>query len=234
MRVLIVEDEPTLCRQLDARLTQSGYRVETSGDGREGLYLAQEFNYDAAVIDLGLPSLSGLDIIRRLRADGRLLPILVLTARGRWQDKVEGLEAGADDYLGKPFQMEELEARLRALLRRAAGAASRELQCGPLRIDLDSRLVWMQGRQIDLTAYEYRLLEHLVTQRPRVISKQQLAEHLYADADDRDSNVVEVLVGRLRRKLDPANTLHPIETLRGQGYRLAVADATDGQRAADS
>ncbi len=234
MRVLIVEDEPTLCRQLGARLTQSGYRVETCGDGREGLYLAQELNYDAAVIDLGLPNLSGLDIIRRLRADGRLLPILVLTARGRWQDKVEGLEAGADDYLGKPFQIEELEARLRALLRRAAGAASSELLCGPLRIDLDSRLVWMQGRAIDLTAYEYRLLEHLVMQRPRVISKQQLADHLYADADDRDSNVVEVLVGRLRRKLDPTNTLHPIETQRGQGYRLAVADAADGQRATDA
>ncbi len=234
MRVLVVEDEPTLCRQLDARLTQAGYRVETSGDGREGLYLAQEFQYDAAVIDLGLPSLSGLEIIRRLRADGRLLPILVLTARGRWQDKVEGLEAGADDYLAKPFQIEELQARLRALLRRAAGTASRELLCGPLRIDLDSRLVWMQGRQVDLTAYEYRVLEHLVMQRPRVISKQQLTEHLYADADDRDSNVVEVLIGRLRRKLDPMSTLHLIGTQRGQGYRLALGDTANAQRAGDA
>ncbi len=225
MRILIIEDEPALCQQLASRLVRSSYRVETSADGREGLYLAQEYPFDAAIIDLGLPKLTGLDVVRALRAAGSLLPILILTARNRWQDKVEGLEAGADDYLGKPFQVEELEARLRALLRRAAGAASRELVCGPLRIDLDSQRVWMQDQPVELTAYEYRLLEHLIVHRPRVISKQQLADHLYADADERDSNVVEVLVGRLRRKLDPTATLVPIATQRGQGYRLALVDS---------
>lgn len=226
MRILIVEDEAPLCRQLEARLSSSGgYRIETTGDGREGLYLAQEYRYDAAIVDLGLPGLSGLEIIRRLRADGSLLPILVLTARGRWQQRVEGLEAGADDYLGKPFQIEELEARLRALLRRATGATGRALTCGPLRIDLERRQVAVDGEPVTLTEYEYRLLEHLAVHRPRIVSKQQLADHLYAQDDDRDSNVVEVLVGRLRRKLDPGGALHPIETRRGQGYQLTLGDS---------
>ena len=222
MRILIIEDEENLRRQLEERLQEQGYRVEGTGDGREGLHLAREYQFDAAVVDLGLPRLSGLEIIRSLRGAGSLLPILVLTARNRWQDKVEGLEAGADDYLGKPFQVEELHARLRALLRRAAGAATRELLCGPLRIDLDAERVWMQDREIDLTSYEYRLLEHLAVNRPRVISKQQLADCLYALDDDRDSNVVEVLIGRLRRKLDPDACVNPIETHRGRGYRLAA------------
>jgi two-component system response regulator PhoP len=224
MRILIVEDEAPLRRQVTGQLVRAGYEVQGSGDGDEGLYLAAEYPFDAAVVDLGLPGLSGLDLIRRLRAGGSLLPILILTARGRWQDKVEGLEAGADDYLTKPFQMEELIARLRALLRRTAGAASPELRFGPLRLDLAVQKVWVAERAVELTAFEYRLLELLVTHRGRVISKQELADRLYPHDEDRDSNVLEVLLGRLRRKLDPDGTLAPIETLRGRGYRFALGD----------
>ncbi|MFY9974183.1 MAG: response regulator transcription factor [Chromatiaceae bacterium] len=225
MRVLVIEDEPHLLRQLLAVLAQSGIDSEGTGEGREGLYLAEEYPYDAAVVDLGLPGLPGLEIIRRLRAKGSLLPILILTARDRWQDKVEGLEAGADDYLVKPFQPEELVARLRALVRRAAGAAGRELQIGPLRLDLVSQRAWMGDQPVDLTAFEYRLLEQLAAAQGGVLSKQALAERLYPHDEDRESNVVEVLVGRLRRKLDPEGKLCPIETLRGRGYRLALGDA---------
>jgi two-component system response regulator PhoP len=224
LRILLIEDEAPLRRQLSERLGREGYRVDATGDGKEGLYLAQEYPFDGAIVDLGLPGLPGLEIIRRLRRDGSLLPILVLTARSRWQDKVEGLEAGADDYLAKPFQPEELIARLRALFRRAAGSATRELRCGPLRLDLDAQEVWMDDRQVDLTTYEYRLLEHLAVNRSRVVSKQELTDHLYAQNDERDSNVVEVLIGRLRRKLDPQGLLAPIATLRGRGYRLVLED----------
>ena len=222
MRILVVEDEAPLRAQLQAQLLAAGFTPEGTGDGVEGLYLAREYPFDAAVIDLGLPGLSGLDIIRGLRGDGSLLPILILTARGRWQDKVEGLEAGADDYLAKPFQPEELLARLRALLRRAAGSAGKELCCGPLTLDLVAQKVRIDGREPELTAYEYRLLEHLVTNRGRVLSKRELSDHLYPHDEDRDSNVLEVLVGRLRRKLDPDGKLAPIETLRGRGYRFAL------------
>lgn len=225
MRVLVIEDEPHLLRQLLAVLAQSGIDSEGTGEGREGLYLAEEYPFDAAVVDLGLPGLPGLEIIRRLRAKGSLLPILILTARDRWQDKVEGLEAGADDYLVKPFQPEELVARIRALVRRAAGAAGRELQIGPLRLDLVSQRAWMGDQPVDLTAFEYRLLEQLAAAHGGVLSKQALAERLYPHDEDRESNVVEVLVGRLRRKLDPEGKLSPIETLRGRGYRLALGDA---------
>jgi len=224
MRILIIEDEAVLRRQIFDRLEREGYGVEDAADGREGLYLATEYPFDAAVVDLGLPGLPGLDIIRRLRGGGSLLPILILTARGRWQDKVEGLEAGADDYLAKPFQMEELLARLRALMRRSAGAAGNELRCGPLRLDLTAQKVRIGDREPELTAYEYRLLEHLATNRGRVLSKQQLADRLYPHDEDRDSNVLEVLVGRLRRKLDPDGSLSPIETLRGRGYRLTLGE----------
>ncbi|AGA91877.1 response regulator with CheY-like receiver domain and winged-helix DNA-binding domain [Thioflavicoccus mobilis 8321] len=222
MRVLIVEDEAALRRQIGERLTAAGFKVQESGDGAEGLYFATEYPYDAAIIDLGLPGLSGLKIIAKLRGQGSLLPILVLTARDRWQDKVEGLEAGADDYLTKPFQMEELEARVRALVRRALASADQELRCGPLRLDLKSQQVWMDGRELELTAFEYQLLERLVTQRGRVLSKRELADHLYPHDQDRDSNVLEVLIGRLRRKLDPDGALNPIETLRGRGYRFTL------------
>jgi two-component system response regulator PhoP len=222
MRILVLEDDPDLRRQLVERLTRDGIEVLGSGDGREGLYLAEEYPHDAAVVDLGLPGLSGLAVIRQLRAKGSLLPILILTARDRWQDKVEGLEAGADDYLVKPFQAEELVARLRALVRRAAGGAGRELILGPLRLDLVAERSWVQDRAVDLTAFEYRLLEQLAAARGGVLSKQALAERLYPHDEDRESNVVEVLVGRLRRKLDPDGTLAPIETLRGRGYRLTL------------
>jgi two-component system response regulator PhoP len=224
MRILVVEDEVELRGQIAAQLERAGYGVEGTGEGDEGLYLAGEYPYDAAVIDLGLPGLSGLELIRRLRAAGSRLPILILTARGRWQDKVEGLEAGADDYLTKPFHMEELLARVRALVRRAVGATSQELRCGPLRLDLSAQKVWVGERPADLTAFEYRLLEVLATNRGRVLSKQELADRIYPHDEDRDSNVLEVLVGRLRRKLDPEGRLTPIETLRGRGYRFVLGD----------
>lgn len=222
MRVLIIEDEPPLRAQLRSGLESQGYRVDDSGNGRDGFYLATEYPFDAAIVDLGLPGLSGIEIIRALRQQGKTLPILILTARGRWQDKVEGLEAGADDYLAKPFQMEELQARLKALLRRAAGSAGQILRGGPVSIDLAAQKVSVAGREVDLTAYEYRLLEYLMQQRGKVIAKSELADYLYPRDEDRDSNVLEVLLGRLRRKLDPDSALQPIETLRGRGYRFTL------------
>jgi two-component system response regulator PhoP len=224
MRVLVIEDEPQLQRQVTERLTREGFQVDASGDGKEGLYFATEYPFDAAIIDLGLPGLPGLDLIRAVRGRGSHLPILVLTARGRWQDKVEGLEAGADDYLAKPFEMQELVARVRALLRRAAGGAASALRCGPVTIDVAAQRVTVQGSEIELTGYEYRLLEYLIRHRPKVVSKGELADHLYPHDEERDSNVLEVLVGRLRRKLDPDGALSPIETLRGRGYRFAVPE----------
>jgi two-component system, OmpR family, response regulator PhoP len=225
MRILLVEDEPTLQQQLRDDLQGQGYTVEATGDGKEGLYLATEYPYDAAVVDLGLPGMSGLDIIRRLRAKGSRLPILILTARGRWENKVEGLEAGADDYLTKPFQPEELRARIKALLRRAGGAAQDRVRCGPLELDLAAQAVTLDGAEIELTSFEYRLLEHLVRNRQRVVSKDELAAHLYPHDEERDSNVIEVLIGRLRRKLDPEGTLQPLETLRGRGYRFTLGES---------
>ena len=223
MHILVIEDETELRRQIIELLARESAVAQGTGEGREGLYLATEYPFDAAVIDLGLPGMSGLEIIRNLRAGNSLLPILILTARDRWQDKVEGLEAGADDYLAKPFQTEELLARLRALIRRSNGAASRELRIGPLRMDLVAQSVWIHERPTELTAYEYRLLEQLASARGGVLSKQALADRLYPHDEDRDSNVIEVLLGRLRRKLDPDGSLAPIETLRGRGYRLTLA-----------
>jgi len=223
MRLLVVEDEPELRRQLQAALTSQGYTVDASGEGKEALYLATEYPFDAAVVDLGLPGLSGLDLIRRLRADGSRLPVLILTARDRWQDKVQGLEAGGDDYLAKPFQMEELLARLKALLRRDAGAAQDVLKCGPIALDAAAQRVTVDALEVELTSFEYRLLEHLMRQRSRVLSKDELAAHLYPHDEERDSNVIEVLIGRLRRKLDPDGRLQPLETLRGRGYRFTLA-----------
>lgn len=222
MRVLIVEDEAVLREQLATRLGQEGWTVDTSGDGQEGLFLAREYPLDVAVVDLGLPGLSGLDLIRGLRAAGHALPILVLTARGKWQERVEGLEAGADDYMVKPFHVEELLARLKALARRAAGSGSERLTVGPLSLDLGAQQVTVGGRAVELTAYEYRLLEYLARHRHEVVTKQTLGDYLYPHDEDRDSNVIEVLIGRLRRKLDPEGSLQPIETLRGRGYRLAL------------
>jgi two-component system response regulator PhoP len=225
VRILIVEDEPQLLNQLAGHLQRLGFETQESGEGNEALYLATEYPFDATILDLGLPGLSGIEIIRHLRSRGSRVPILVLTARGRWQEKVEGLEAGADDYLTKPFEIEELVARLRALLRRALGAQADVLYGGPVRLDLAARRVWVADRHVELTAYEYRLLEYLIGHRNRVVSKAELADRLYAHDEDRDSNVVEVLVARLRRKLDPDGTLSPIETRRGQGYRFVLPDA---------
>lgn len=222
MRLLVVEDEPELRRQLQAALASQGYTVDASGEGKEALYLVTEYPFDAAVVDLGLPGLSGLDVIRRLRADGNRLPVLILTARDRWQDKVQGLEAGGDDYLAKPFQMEELLARLKALLRRAAGATQDVLKCGPIALDAAAQKVTVDAAEVELTSFEYRLLEHLMRHRSRVLSKDELAAHLYPHDEERDSNVIEVLIGRLRRKLDPDGHLQPLETLRGRGYRFAL------------
>lgn len=222
MRLLVVEDEPELRRQLTAALMAQGYTVDASGEGKEALYLATEYPFDAAVVDLGLPGLSGLDVIRSLRAAGNRLPVLILTARDRWQDKVQGLEAGGDDYLAKPFQMEELLARLKALLRRAAGAARDVLQCGPVALDAAAQKVTLEAVEVELTSFEYRLLEHLMRNRTRVLSKDELAAHLYPHDEERDSNVIEVLIGRLRRKLDPDGRLQPLETLRGRGYRFTL------------
>jgi len=224
MRILVIEDEPQLREQVQRQLQADGYTVDVSGDGKDGLYLASEYPLDAAIVDLGLPRISGIEIIKQLRLLGKHLPILILTARGRWQDKVEGLEAGADDYLVKPFQMEELQARLKALLRRAAGAANNVLSCGPLALDLTAQTVALHGSLIELTSFEYRLLEYLIKQRGKVVPKSELADYLYPHDEDRDSNVLEVLVGRLRRKLDPDGNLMPIETLRGRGYRFTLSD----------
>jgi two-component system response regulator PhoP len=224
MRILIVEDEPTLRREVCSELEKLAYTVDGTGDGKEALYLASEYPFDAAIVDLGLPGLSGLEVIARLRSDGSRLPILILTARGRWQDKVTGLETGGDDYLTKPFQMEELTARLKALLRRAAGSSDSILRCGPVELNLAAQAVRLNGKSIALTSYEYKLLEHLMRERDRVLSKDELATHLYPHDEESESNVIEVLVGRLRKKLDPGGTLHPIETLRGRGYRFVVGD----------
>lgn len=222
MRILIIEDEPRLRAQLRNGLESQSYRVDDSGDGQDGLYLATEYPFDAAIVDLGLPGLSGIEIIKALRQQGKALPILILTARDRWQDKVEGLEAGGDDYLAKPFQMEELLARLKALLRRAAGSIGQTLRGGAVNLDLVAQKVLVNGEEVDLTAFEYRLLEYLMQQRGKVIAKSELADYLYPHDQDRDSNVLEVLLGRLRRKLDPDGTLQPIETLRGRGYRFTL------------
>ena len=222
MRVLVVEDEAPLRVQLVARLRAEGYAVDEAGDGAEGVYCGTELPLDAAIADLGLPGLSGIDMIRRWRSAGRRFPVLILTARGRWQDKVDGLEAGGDDYVVKPFHMEELLARLRALIRRAHGWAEPVMSCAPLSLDINSQSVCLDGEPVVLTAYEYRILECLMLNAGQVLSKTELSEHVYEEDMERDSNVLEVLVGRLRRKLDPDGLLNPIETLRGRGYRFRL------------
>jgi two-component system response regulator PhoP len=222
MRVLVVEDEAAIREMLKAELSAAGYSVDLAADGAEGLYAATEYPIDVAIIDLGLPKLSGLELIRQLRARGKTCGVLILTARDRWQDKVEGLSAGADDYVAKPFQFAEVQARLAALLRRAGGWASAKLACGPVELDTRSQSVSVNGTTVELTSFEYRILEHLMLRAGEVISKSELTERLYEQDYDRDSNVVEVLVGRLRRKLDPEDQIKPIETLRGRGYRMSL------------
>ena len=222
MRLLLIEDDAALRLGLARQLEADGYRVDQAADGEDGLFQASEYPMDLAIVDLGLPKLSGLTVIQRLRAEGRTIPILVLTARGSWQDKVVGLEAGADDYLVKPFEYPELAARVKALLRRSLKAATDILTLGPVTIDFSGQVARLNGAVMELTAYEYRVLEYLVRERARVVSKQELSDYLYPHDEDRDSNVLEVLVGRLRRKLDPHGTLVPIETLRGRGYRFTL------------
>ena len=226
MRILVIEDEASLQTQLRDRLQADGHIVDTSDDGKVGLYLASEYPVDAAIVDLGLPRLSGLDVIKQLREQGKDLPILILTARGRWQDKVAGLEAGADDYVVKPFQMEELLARLKALVRRAAGSGQAEVTFGPISLNMATQTVTLEGNAVELTAFEYRLLEYLIRRR-EVVPKMELADYLYPHDESRDSTVIEVLIARLRRKLDPGGKLRPIETLRGRGYRFTLGGKTD-------
>lgn len=222
MRLLIVEDEKSLREQIEQIVVSEKYACDTAGDGREGLFLGTEYDYDLAIIDLGLPLLDGTQLIKQLRAKDRNFPILILTARGNWQDKVEGLEAGADDYLTKPFHPEELRARLHALLRRASGHASPVLRYGPISIDTSARRVHRDDQEVELTSFEYNTLTYLALHAGKNISKTELTEHLYAQDYDRDSNVIEVFVGRLRKKLDPDGSLNLISTQRGLGYRFNV------------
>jgi two-component system, OmpR family, response regulator PhoP len=225
VRALVVEDEEVLREALRRDLTAAGFTVDMAADGEEGLFSGTEYPIDVAVIDLGLPKLPGLELIRRLRARDKRFPILVLTARDRWQDKVEGLDAGADDYVTKPFQFEEVLARMQALLRRSGGWASSNLTCGPVVLDTRGQTVSVEGQPVELTTFEYRILEHLMLRAGEIISKTDLTEQLYEQDFERDSNVIEVFIGRLRRKLDPDDRIKPIETLRGRGYRFALARA---------
>lgn len=222
MRILVIEDEIKLQNQIRQQLESLGYMVDTCSDGDEGLFFANEYPLDAAIVDIGLPGKSGLEIVKALREQGSLLPILILTARSSWQDKVTGLEMGADDYLTKPFQMEELQARVKALLRRSTGIPQTLLKCGPIALDVSAQSVTVGGEAIELTSFEYRLLEELIRHHGEILSKQTLTDYLYPHDEDRDSNVLEVMVGRLRRKLDPNGTLNPIETMRGRGYRFTL------------
>ena len=220
MHILIVEDELRLRENLRDRLRKNGYVVEVAADGEEGLYYGQQFPLDLAVIDIGLPKISGIELIRRFRSHGKHFPILILTARRNWQDKVEGLETGADDYLVKPFRFEELEARLNALLRRASGWSKPVIDCGPISLDTGKQTTTVAGNPVVLTAFEYRVLEYLMLHAGQVVSKAELTDNIYDQDYDRNSNVLEVFIGRLRRKLDPDNRINPIETLRGRGYRF--------------
>lgn len=222
MRVLVVEDDKALQDQLRNTLAKKGYAVDVANNGEEAIYFATEYPIDVAVIDLGLPDISGLDVIKRLRAKQVNVPILILTARSRWEEKVEGLEAGADDYLVKPFHTEELLARLNALIRRSAGLASATLVCGPIQLDTNAQQLKVDGVAIELTAFEYKMLEYMMLHSGRVISKAEITEHIYDQDFDRDSNVIEVFIGRLRKKLDPNAHYKPIETLRGRGYRFSI------------
>ncbi|MDH3758962.1 MAG: response regulator transcription factor [Gammaproteobacteria bacterium] len=222
MRLLVIEDDNTLRESLVNQLGEAGYAVEQAADGREGLYFALEYPVDLAIIDLGLPEISGLDIIREARDKGKTYPILILTARDRWQDKVDGLSAGADDYVVKPFHFEEVGARVHALLRRSGGWASSMMTAGPVVLDMARQDVTVDGAPVELTSFEYKIIEYLMLRAGQVISKTELTERLYDQDFERDSNVIEVFIGRLRKKLDPANSLKPIETLRGRGYRFAL------------
>ena len=222
MRLLVIEDDATLRESLAAKLADGGFAVEQAGDGKEGLYFALEYPIDLAIVDLGLPEMSGLDIIREVREQGKTYPILILTARDRWEDKVAGLEAGADDYVVKPFHVEEVTARVNALLRRSGGWASSIMKAGPVTLDMSRQDLMVHDAGIELTSFEYKILEYLMVRAGQVVSKTELTERLYDQDFERDSNVIEVFIGRLRKKMDPDNSIKPIETLRGRGYRFAL------------
>jgi two-component system OmpR family response regulator len=216
MRLLVVEDEPRLTFQLERVLTEAGYAVDCAYDGEKALFLGETENYDAVVLDLGLPRMDGVTVLKRWRGAGRSMPVLILTARDTWADKVDGLDAGADDYLAKPFRMEELLARLRALIRPTAGRTSSEITHGDVVLDTSSAKVTRAGQPVTLTGHEFRVLAYLMHNKGRVVSRTELTEHVYAQDFDRDSNTIEVFIGRLRRKLGP----DLIETVRGLGYRI--------------
>ena len=220
MRILLVEDEPTLAGQLRQALADAGYSVDHADNGRDAWYMGGVQPYDAVVLDLGLPVLDGLTVLRRWRSEQMIAPVLILTARDQWHEKVTGIDAGADDYLTKPFHVEELLARVRALIRRASGQASCVLQCGTIMLDTRSARVSVDGRPVSLTSHEFKLLSYLMHHPNQVLSRSELSEHIYAQDSDRDSNTIEVFVARLRKKL-PAGL---IETVRGLGYRLKLPD----------
>ncbi|MCK9394395.1 MAG: response regulator transcription factor [Methylobacter sp.] len=222
MRILVVEDEVKLCEQIQQFFADKGFAVDTANTGRDGYYMGKEYPIDVAVIDIGLPDFSGIELIKRLRKDKVTVPILILTARSRWQEKVEGLEAGADDYLVKPFHYEELQARINALIRRSAGVAHPVLTHDNIELDTVAQEVTVSGVKQELTAYEYKVLEYLMFRKGEVVSKSVLTAHIYDEDFDRDSNVLEVFIGRLRKKLDPDGTRKPIETLRGRGYLISA------------
>lgn len=216
MRILIVEDDADLNRQLTGSLTKAGYAVDTAMDGEEGHFLGDTEPYDAVVLDIGLPEMDGITVLEKWRADGRLMPVLLLTARDRWSDKVAAIDAGADDYVTKPFHIEEVLARLRALIRRSAGHAASTITIGEVELDAAKSLVTYKGEPVKLTSLELRLISYLMHHEGKVVSRTELIEHLYDQDFDRDSNTIEVFVGRLRRKLDPTF----IQTVRGLGYKV--------------
>ena len=220
MRILIAEDDSRLLTQLDSLLQQHGYSVDLADNGEHALYLLNEYAYDLAIIDIGLPKMDGFEVIRNARQEDIRCPVLILTARDRWQEKVEGLDAGADDYLTKPFHNEELLARVKALIRRASGQANPVIQFGPISLDTVAEEITVNDAPLELTAYEYKVMEYLMLNPQKVVSKTELTKHIYDQDFDLDSNVIEVFVGRLRKKLDPENSFKPIETLRGRGYRI--------------
>ena len=228
MRLLVIEDDATLRESLAAKLAKGGFAVEQAADGKEGLYYALEYPIDLAIVDLGLPEMSGLEIIREAREKGKTFPILILTARDRWEDKVDGLDAGADDYVVKPFHVEEVTARVNALLRRSGGWASSVMTAGPVKLDMSRQELTVNEAAIELTSFEYKIIEYLMVRAGQVISKTELTERLYDQDFERDSNVIEVFIGRLRKKMDPDNTINPIETLRGRGYRFALERGPSG------
>ncbi|MBF9195215.1 response regulator [Microvirga terrestris] len=222
MRLLVVEDDRALNKQIVTALEQAGYAVDTAMDGEEGQFLGDTEPYDAIILDLGLPKVDGVSVLTAWRREGRKTPVIILTARDRWSDKVQGFDAGADDYVTKPFHMEELLARVRALLRRSAGHATSEISCGPVKLDTRSGRVTVDGNPVKLTSHEYRLLSYLMHHMGRIVSRGELTEHLYDQDFDRDSNTIEVFIGRLRKKLG----VDIIQTVRGLGYLL---DATQAQ-----